>query len=142
MNGGIAGCNICCHWYSGPGNSTVFLLLPNSVCGFHPIPRGTGYRICASSRCLILLNPFSRAHPTWLLKSRLRTTRWPTILEKVAEYLKAGIPHVWMPDPYRNTLHIAGADDFRLCSDLAAETDLVGRVEFAGLFEKLDRLEK
>jgi Uma2 family endonuclease len=59
------------------------------------------------------------------------------ILEKVAEYLKAGVPHIWMPDPYRHTLQIADNDGFRPVPSLVAETELVGVVDFASLFAKL-----
>lgn len=64
------------------------------------------------------------------------------ILEKVAEYLKAGIPHVWLPDPYRHVLQVAENDDFRAVPDLTAETPLTGQVDFNELFAKLDALEK
>ena len=64
------------------------------------------------------------------------------VLGKVAEYLKAGIPHIWMPNPYKRTLHVADQDGIRLCPDLIAETELVGRVDFGELFAELDSLER
>jgi Uma2 family endonuclease len=60
------------------------------------------------------------------------------VLEKVGEYLAAGIPHIWLPDPYRRTLHEADQAGIRACSGLAAETELVGRVDFSELFTQLD----
>jgi Uma2 family endonuclease len=60
------------------------------------------------------------------------------VLEKVGEYLAAGVPHIWMPDPYRHTLYEADQMGIRGCSSLTAETDLVGRVDFRELFARLD----
>lgn len=62
------------------------------------------------------------------------------ILERVADYLKGGIPHIWIPDPYRRALQEADSDGLRPCPGLVVETGLVGRVDFAELYGKLDRL--
>lgn len=61
------------------------------------------------------------------------------LLAKVAEYLNFGIPHVWLPDPYKRRVQEAGSDGLRDCPDLIVETDLVGRVDFGELFAKLDQ---
>jgi Uma2 family endonuclease len=60
------------------------------------------------------------------------------MLAKVAEYLNFGVPHVWIPDPYRRRLQGADWDGLRDYPDLVVETDLVGRVDFGELFAKLD----
>jgi Uma2 family endonuclease len=60
------------------------------------------------------------------------------MLAKVAEYLNFGVPHVWIPDPYRLRLQEADRDGLRDCLSLVVETDLVGRVDFGELFAKLD----
>jgi Uma2 family endonuclease len=60
------------------------------------------------------------------------------MLVKVAEYLNFGVPHVWIPDPYRRRLQEAGRDGLRDCPNLIVETDLVGRVDFGELFARLD----
>jgi Uma2 family endonuclease len=64
----------------------------------------------------------------------------PAMLEKVADHLKGGIPHVWIPDPYKRTLQEADREGLRPCPNLVAETYLVGRVDFAEMYGKLDRL--
>jgi Uma2 family endonuclease len=64
------------------------------------------------------------------------------LLAKVGEYLDFGVPHVWVPDPYRHRVQVAGSDGLRDCPDLIVETDLVGRVDFGELFAKLDRPRK
>jgi Uma2 family endonuclease len=60
------------------------------------------------------------------------------LLGKVSEYLNFGVPHVWLPDPYRRRLQAADRDGLRDVPELVVETDLAGRVDFAELFAKLD----
>ena len=60
------------------------------------------------------------------------------ILAKVADYLRFGVPHIWIPDPYRRTLQEADRDGLRPCSSLVVETGLIGRVDFHELFAALD----
>jgi Uma2 family endonuclease len=60
------------------------------------------------------------------------------MLGKVSEYLNFGVPHVWMPDPYRRRLQAADRDGLRDVPDLVVETDLAGRVDFGELFATLD----
>lgn len=60
------------------------------------------------------------------------------MLAKVAGYLNFGVPHVWIPDPYRRRLQEADSDGLRDRPDLVVETDLAGRVDFGELFAKLD----
>ncbi len=60
------------------------------------------------------------------------------VLAKVADYLKFGVPHIWLADPYRLRLQEADRDGLRDCPGLVVETDLVGRVDFAELFAEVD----
>jgi Uma2 family endonuclease len=60
------------------------------------------------------------------------------MLAKVAEYLDFGVPHVWLPDPYRRRLQEADGDGLHDRPDLIVETELAGRVDFGELFTKLD----
>jgi Uma2 family endonuclease len=59
-------------------------------------------------------------------------------LARVADYLRFGVPHIWLADPYKNTVQEADSEGIRDCADLMLETDLVGRVAFQDLFAKLD----
>jgi Uma2 family endonuclease len=61
------------------------------------------------------------------------------VLRKIADYLQAGIPHIWIVDPYQRTVMEADGHGFREAIGLTLETDLVGSVNFADLFAELDR---
>jgi len=60
------------------------------------------------------------------------------LLAKVSDYLRFGIPHIWIADPYKRTVQVADRGGFRDCGNLVVETDLVGRVDFRELFAQLD----
>ena len=60
------------------------------------------------------------------------------LLARVADYLRFGVPHIWIPDPYKRTLQEAGREGIHSCPDLVVETELVGRVDFKELFARLD----
>jgi Uma2 family endonuclease len=59
-------------------------------------------------------------------------------LARVADYLRFGVAHIWIANPYKHTLQEADREDIRYCADLVLETDLVGRVDFNALFAKVD----
>ena len=92
--------------------------------------------------CLMAL-PYQResvfTHPPHLIIEILSPDDEPAeMLEKVADYLKFGVPHIWMPDPYRHWLQVAGRDGLHDQPDFMAETDLAGRIDFGQLFARLD----
>jgi Uma2 family endonuclease len=60
------------------------------------------------------------------------------VLTKVGEYLHAGIPHIWIVDPYKRTLVEADGAGIRRPAGTILATDLVGAVDFADLFRQLD----
>jgi Uma2 family endonuclease len=59
--------------------------------------------------------------------------------EKCAEYSHAGIPSIWVADPYRKALYAYGSDGLRLVSPPLLENELTGAVDFAAIFAELDR---
>jgi len=59
------------------------------------------------------------------------------VLAKVADFLRFGIPHIWIVDPYKRTLQEADHEGIRYRAELVAETGL-GRVDFKELFAQLD----
>lgn len=60
------------------------------------------------------------------------------ILVKVGDYLQAGVPHVWIVDPYKATLVVAGLEGIRDVPERVAESGLVGPVDFNELLAQLD----
>jgi len=60
------------------------------------------------------------------------------VLAKVADYLRFGVAHIWIANPYKHTLQEVDRNDIRYCADLVLETDLVGPVDFNALFAKVD----
>jgi len=59
--------------------------------------------------------------------------------EKCAEYFQAGIPSIWVVDPYRKALYQYDQGGLRLLSEPVLVNDLTGAVEFSELFAELDR---
>jgi Uma2 family endonuclease len=61
-------------------------------------------------------------------------------LNKVADYIAAGIPHIWLVDPYKRILTEVAHGEIRRPSTQVLATPLVGEVDFAPLFAELDEL--
>jgi Uma2 family endonuclease len=62
------------------------------------------------------------------------------MLEKIGDYQAAGIPHIWMVNPYKRTLlEVDQAGSRRPATQMLA-TPLVGEFDFAPLFRELDEL--
>jgi Uma2 family endonuclease len=59
------------------------------------------------------------------------------LLAKVGEYLSAGIPHIWVVDPYQRSVVEADAQGLRDVRGLVVETELTGAVDFGELFREL-----
>jgi len=59
------------------------------------------------------------------------------LLAKVGEYLRAGIPHIWVVDPYQRSVVEASAAGIREVRGLVVETELTGAVDFGELFREL-----
>jgi Uma2 family endonuclease len=60
------------------------------------------------------------------------------MLAKVGDYLAAGIPYVWVIDPYKKTVVEATQSGIRKVISQKLSTPLVGEVDFADLFAQLD----
>jgi hypothetical protein len=48
------------------------------------------------------------------------------------------VPHIRIPDPYRQRLQVAGRDGLHDRPGLVVETELAGRLDFGELFARLD----
>jgi Uma2 family endonuclease len=62
----------------------------------------------------------------------------PEMLAKIGDYLAAGIPHIWVVDPYKRTLVEADQNGIRQPATQVLSTPLVGEIDFASLFRQLD----
>ena len=60
------------------------------------------------------------------------------MLEKIGDYQAAGIPYVWVADPYKRSLIEADQAGIRRPTGFVLATPLVGEVDFAVLFAELD----
>ena len=60
------------------------------------------------------------------------------MLSRIGDYLAAGIPYIWVIDPYKHTLGVADQDGIRRATDTKLATQLVGEIDFAALFQQLD----
>jgi len=61
------------------------------------------------------------------------------MIEKIADYLAAGIPFIWIVDPYKRRAMEADQAGMHLSANLLLATPLVGEVDFAYLFRALDQ---
>jgi len=59
------------------------------------------------------------------------------MLKKIADYRDAGIPHIWLADPYERAVFTADETGIKQAINGILETDLVGAVDFNLLFEKM-----
>jgi Uma2 family endonuclease len=60
------------------------------------------------------------------------------MLSKIADYVAAGIPYIWVVDPYKRTLMEVVNGVIRRPAGSVLATPLVGEVDFASIFQELD----
>jgi Uma2 family endonuclease len=123
------------------------LLAPREQGRFHTYV-GQRLRVSAQSRyripdlCVMALPYQSEpvfTHPPHLVIEILSPDDEPAeILEKIADYLKFGVPHIWIPDPYRHRVQEANRDGLHDCPDLIVRSELAGRLDFGELFAQMD----
>lgn len=82
--------------------------------------------------------PVLTTPPHLIVEIRSLEDETADVLAKVADYLRFGVPHIWIADPYKRTVQEADRDGIRYCNDLVLETPLVGRLNFKDLFARLD----
>jgi len=61
------------------------------------------------------------------------------MLTKIGDYLAAGIPHIWVVDPYKRSLVEADQAGIRRPPTQTLAPPLVGEIDFASLFRQLDQ---
>jgi Uma2 family endonuclease len=103
---------------------------------------GTKNRYRIPDVCVMALpyhsEPVLATPPHLIVEIRSPEDETADILAKLADYLRFGVAHIWIADPYKHTLQEADREGIRYCTDLVLETDLVGRVDFNALFAKVD----
>jgi Uma2 family endonuclease len=60
------------------------------------------------------------------------------MLAKIDDYLAAGIPHIWIIDPYKRTIVEADQRGIRQSESQTLSTPLVGEIDIAAMFRDLD----
>ncbi|MGO9258814.1 MAG: Uma2 family endonuclease [Bryobacteraceae bacterium] len=60
------------------------------------------------------------------------------MLQRIADYQAAGIPYIWVADPYKRKLIEGDPSGMRRPTGMVLATPLVGEVDFAPLFARLD----
>jgi Uma2 family endonuclease len=58
-------------------------------------------------------------------------------LIKIADYVQAGIPHIWIVDPYKRTLLEVERGEMRRPAGQRLSTPLTGEIDFEDLFRQL-----
>jgi Uma2 family endonuclease len=118
--------------------------------------RGRGFRVFTELRVYISAEPRYRIpdicvkalphrasaileKPDLVIEILSPDDRPAEVLRKIADYLQAGIPHIWIIDPYERTVVEADGAGVREAANLTLETELVGAVNFGDLFAELDR---
>ena len=103
---------------------------------------GTKNRYRIPDVCVMALpyrsEPVLTTPPHLIIEIRSREDETADVLAKVADFLRFGVAHIWIADPYKHTVQEADREGIRYCTDLVLETDLVGRVDFSALFAKVD----
>jgi Uma2 family endonuclease len=116
--------------------------------GFHVLPTqrlsvlGTKHRYRIPDVCVMALpyrsEPVLTTPPHLIIEILSPDDETADTLARVADYLRFGVSHIWIADPYKHTLQEADREGIRYCADLILETELVGRVDFKDLFAKVD----
>jgi Uma2 family endonuclease len=60
------------------------------------------------------------------------------MLSKIGDYFAAGVPYIWVVDPYKRTLSEVIEGRIHRPSAHVLATPLVGEIDFASLFQQLD----
>jgi Uma2 family endonuclease len=103
---------------------------------------GTKNRYRIPDVCVMALpyrsEPVLTTPPHLIVEVRSPEDETADILAKVADYLRFGVAHIWIVDPYKHTVQEADREGIRYCPGLVPETDLLGPVDFNVLFAKVD----
>jgi Uma2 family endonuclease len=60
------------------------------------------------------------------------------VSKKCSIYRNAGIPAIWVVDPYRKAIYSFGADGMQLERQTVLQTELTGPIDFSAVFTELD----
>jgi Uma2 family endonuclease len=60
------------------------------------------------------------------------------MLIKISDYVAAGIPYIWVVDPYKRSLTEVIQGEIRRPATQVLATPLVGEIDFASMFAELD----
>jgi Uma2 family endonuclease len=103
---------------------------------------GTKHRYRIPNVCVMalpyVLEPVLTTPPHLVIEILSPDDETADTLARVADYLRFGVSHIWLADPYKCTVQEADRDGIRYRTDLDLETQLVGRVDFKDLFAQLD----
>ena len=104
--------------------------------------RGTKHRYRIPDVCVMALpyhsEPVLTTPPHLVIEILSPDDEAADMLAKVSDYLRFGVPHIWLVNPYKYTVQEAGRDGLRDCPSRVVETELVGRVDFNDLFARVD----